>query len=308
MSAGTQLGRLEVPAALDLDVSLARFSRHGDDLMDRWDGHRFLRPYRFAGEIGAVRLRRSASTESILEVTTTPARPTAELSGRLQSMFVDEQPALIMLGRRDPVIAELRELHPGLFPVRALDPLGALLAMVTAQQVNLTLALTVRRAILQRLGRRIAVGDDFVLSPDPEQMAAAAPEVWAELRLTRAKARCLGTLGAAICRGELSLESLESASDAEVRDRLTALPGLGPWTASQYLTRVLGRSVVVADDLGVRKAVRLAYRLPVIPLAAEVLELTSEYGGAAFTAQQLLLYHLSRVSRPAGPAITPASI
>jgi 3-methyladenine DNA glycosylase/8-oxoguanine DNA glycosylase len=292
LSTGAQLPRLAAPVGLDLDASLARFSRYGDDQMDRWDGHRFMRPYRIEGEIGAVRLRRQPATDFFLEVETAPVNPTPGLGRRLQSMFVDEQDALAELGRRDPVIAELKELHPGVFPVRALDPLGALLAMVTAQQVNLTLALTVRRAILQRLGQRIVVGDEFVICPDPEQMAAASPEGWAELRLTKAKARCLGALGAAICRGELSLEALELASDAEVRERLTELPGLGPWTASQYLTRVLGRPVVVADDLGVRKAVQLAYRLPLMPLATEVLELTADYREAAFSAQQLLLFHL----------------
>lgn len=271
--------------------------------MDRWDGHRFLRPYRIDGEIGAVRLSRLPAPQQLLAVETAPEEPKAVLSRRLRSMFVDEQAALNALGRRDPVIAELRELYPGVFPVRALDPLGALLAMVSAQQVNLTLALTVRRAVLQRLGRRISLGDDFVIAPDPEQMAAASPEVWAELRLTRAKGRCLGALGAAVCSGEISFSELESATDSEVRGRLTALPGLGPWTASQYLTRVLGRPVVVADDLGVRKAAQLAYRLPLLPLAPEVLELTADYREAAFSAQQLLLYHLSRADRP--PATMP---
>jgi len=214
-------------------------------------------------------------------------------------MFVDQKQALLELGRRDPVIAELHRLYPGVVPVLALDPLGALLAMVTAQQVNLQFALSVRRAILERLGLRVTLGDDFVLAPDPEQMAAAPAEVWSSLRLTRSKGRCLSALGAAVVSGRLSFEVLESAPDGEVRGRLTELPGIGPWTADQYLARVLGRPVVVAGDLGVRKAVQLAYRLAAAPGAAEVLELTQAYGPAAFTAQQLLLYHLSQQPRRA---------
>lgn len=304
MIRGIPIGQLRLPAGLDLDASLARFSRYGDDLMDRWDGQSFLRPYRIEGEVGAVRLRRTATGTS-LEVESTPEPSQPALPARLQSMFVDEQAPLLALARRDPVIARLLELHPGVFPVRALDPLGALLAMVTAQQVNLTLALSVRREILQRLGQRIALGDDFVICPDPERMAAAPPDVWAEVHFTRAKARCLVALGMAVCRGELDFEELELASDDEVRARLTELPGLGPWTASQYLTRVQGRPVVVADDLGVRKAVQLAYGLTQMPLSSEVLELTSDYGRAAFSAQQLLLYHLSRMGRTP-TIVTPA--
>ncbi len=278
--------------------------------MDRWDGEWFRRPYRIGGEVGAVGLRRPSRGQQFPEIETSPSPPAASLPPRLRSMFVDEQVALSELGRRDLVIGELRLLYPGVFPVLALDPLAALLAIVTSQQVNLTLALTVRRAILQRLGAPIALGEEVVLCPDPERMAAATTEVWAELRLTRAKGRCLGQLGRSICSGELSLEDLEFDSDAAVREQLTALPGLGPWTASQYMNRVLGRSVVVADDLGVRKAVQFAYRLPTMPHPAEVLELTAHYGGAAFTAQQLMLHHLVALGPRAvqrGTAMTPTA-
>jgi DNA-3-methyladenine glycosylase II len=175
--------------------------------------------------------------------------------------------------------------------------------MVTSQQVNLRLAMTVRRAVLITLGGRIELGGDFVLYPDPERMAAASPEVWADLRLTRAKGRCLSALGVALVSGELSLEALEQEPDAQVRARLLEIPGLGPWTCGQYLTRVLGRPLVVAEDLGVRKAVQFAYRLPALPAAEEVRELTSDYRDAAFSAQQLMLYHLSSQERP-GPAVS----
>lgn len=247
-------------------------------------------------------LQRRTPHAAYLEVRTNSRLASLPLGPRLRTMFVDQQSALASLAQRDPVIAQLWGWYPGVLPVRYLDPLGALLAMVTAQQVNLSLALKVRRAILQRLGCRIQLADDFVLCPDPERLAAATAETWAGLRLTRAKGRCLSALGAAVSRGDLDLDALEGAADQEVRMRLEELPGLGPWTAGQYLTRVLGRPLVVAEDLGVRKAVQLAYRLPQLPAAEEVRALTAHYGSAAFSAQQLLLYHLSRPGRAAGPA------
>jgi DNA-3-methyladenine glycosylase II len=286
------------PSNLDLGASLERFSRHGDDLMDRWDGQTFRRPFRIDGQAGAVCLRDGDAGQLRLEVKTVSGAVPEQLRPRLEGMFVDERPNLERLARRDEVIAALLDRYPGVFPVRYLDPVGALLAMVTAQQVNLRLALTVRRAILTALGGRIDVGEDFVLYPEPERMAAASAEVWAGLHLTRAKGRCFTALAAALVSGDLSLDSLESAPDAEVRARLLEIPGLGPWTCGQYLTRVLGRPVLVAEDLGVRKAVQFAYRLPAMPLAEEVRELTADYGDAAFSAQQLLLYHLSSRDRP----------
>jgi DNA-3-methyladenine glycosylase II len=303
MNGASQPGLLRVPVQLDLGASLARFSRHGDDLMDRWDGQSFRRPFRIGGQVGAVCLRGHRAGQLLLEVTTTAGPLSERLRPRLEGMFVDERSSLVSLSRRDPAIAALLDLYPGVFPVRYLDPVGALLAFVTAQQVNLGLAMTVRRAVLKTLGGRIELGADFVLYPDPERMAAATPEVWAELRLTRAKGRCLSALGLALVSGELALDALEQAPDAEVRARLLEIPGLGPWTCGQYLTRVLGRPLVVAEDLGVRKAVQLAYRLPALPPAEEVRELTADYRDAAFSAQQLMLYHLSSQERPA-PAIT----
>lgn len=298
MSWDSAAGSLDLPATLNLDASLARFSRHGDDLMDRWDGTIFLRPFRIRGRVGAVRLRRLGRARLRLQVDTDSGKASGELTTCLQSMFVDEEAALLDLAARDPVIAELRALHPGVFPVRTLDPLAALLSIVTAQQINLAVALSFRRTILLRLGQRIAIGEDFVMAPDPDRLASASDEDWAAVHFSRSKARCLAALGLAVTSGELSFEELESAGNEEVRARLMELPGLGPWTASQYLTRVLGRPVVVADDLGVRKAIQLGYRLPVIPSAIEVLRITEDYGPAAFTAQQLLLYHLSRASIP----------
>ena len=298
MNGATVSWVFSAPSNLDLGASLERFSRHGDDLMDRWDGQSFRRPFRIDGQAGAVCLSRGDAGHLRLELKTVDGAVPEQLRPRLERMFIDERPSLESLARRDEVIAALLDRYPGVFPVRYLDPVGALLAMVTAQQVNLRLALTVRRAILTALGGRIDVGEDFVLYPDPERMAAASAEVWAGLHLTRAKGRCLTTLAAALVSGELSLDALESAPDAEVRARLMELPGLGPWTCGQYLTRVLGRPLLVAEDLGVRKAVQFAYRLPAMPLAEEVRELTADYGAAAFSAQQLLLYHLSSHDRP----------
>ena len=290
-----------MPQGLDLAASLERFSRQGDDQMDRWDGRTFRRPFRIGAEVGAVWLRQPNSPGLFLEVRSAPPDLPARLWPRLEAMFVDDRVALAGLAQRDPVIARLRGWYPGVLPVRYLDPLGALLVMVTAQQVNLRLALSVRRAILWQLGRRIQLEDDFVLCPDPERMAAATAEVWAALRLTRAKGRCLAALGAAVSRGDLDLDALEGASDHEVRQRLEELPGLGPWTAGQYLTRVLGRPMVVAEDLGVRKAVQRAYKLAEPPSADQVREMTGDYGAAAFSAQQLLLYHLSRAEQGVAP-------
>jgi DNA-3-methyladenine glycosylase II len=209
-------------------------------------------------------------------------------------MFVDATAALAELGTADPVIGRLTALFPGLHPVRSLDPLGALVTSVTAQQVNLSFATSLRRELLSDLGHRIPIGGQFVLALEPAALAAASVERLMALRFSGSKARCLKALGGALAAGMLDFEQLTLLPDDEVVQRLCELPGIGPWTAFQYLGRVLGRPVLVADDLGVRKAVQWAYSLPLRPSSQEVRELTRHYGGAAFAAQQLLLYGLAQ--------------
>ena len=55
--------------------------------------------------------------------------------------------------------------------------------------------------------------------------------------------------------GALDLDALDAASSVEVITRLTALRGLGRWTADWFLARCCGRGdVCPAGDLAVRKA------------------------------------------------------
>ena len=69
--------------------------------------------------------------------------------------------------------------------------------------------------------------------------------------------------------GDLDLDSLTELSDEQVVEQLTAVKGLGQWTADMFLIFHLGRPDVLAvGDLGIRRAVERAYGLPEIPDAA----------------------------------------
>ncbi|MHB1160446.1 MAG: hypothetical protein ACYC3V_08975 [Chloroflexota bacterium] len=70
--------------------------------------------------------------------------------------------------------------------------------------------------------------------------------------------------------------------------------GIGVWTAEWILARTLGRPRVVAGDLGVRKAVGLAYMGSPLPGEGEVRVATADWGSSAGVAQQLLLHGLVR--------------
>jgi DNA-3-methyladenine glycosylase II len=74
-----------------------------------------------------------------------------------------------------------------------------------------------------------------------------------------------------VIEGELELDRLNELPDEEVIAQLTAVKGLGPWTAHMFLIFHLRRpDVLPVGDLGVRRAVQLAYGMEDLPSAAEL--------------------------------------
>lgn len=84
--------------------------------------------------------------------------------------------------------------------------------------------------------------------------------------LSRAKASYLLDLADRQARGLIDIDHLEGLSDIEVMAELTAVHGVGPWTAEMYLILQLRRpDVLPAGDLGIRNAIQAAWDLPAMP-------------------------------------------
>lgn len=193
----------------------------------------------------------------------------------------------------DPALGALAARHPGLRAVRALDPFVALVHSISAQQVNLRWAATTRHRLALAYGNRVSICSTFLHVLDPGRLATAEVADLRALQITTAKSQALRALAANVAAGAVDFEALAAADDDEVTRELTRWPGVGPWTAQWYLARVLGRPVVVAGDLAVRKAVGLLYGEAAAPSPARTAELTAHWGASAVHAQQLVLHALS---------------
>ena len=163
------------------------------------------------------------------------------------------------LARRDPVMAGLVKQHG---PCRLGDRLGrrsnfgALVESVVYQQ----LAGTAARAIYARLCA--AVGDP----PTPEGVLGAGDGALRGAGLSGSKAACVEALAEAAVAGQLGLDEVERLSDDEVVARLSAVRGIGRWTAEMFLIFQLGRlDVWPVGDYGVRKGYARAYGLADLP-------------------------------------------
>jgi len=291
---------VELQGPLDVAASVERFRRWGDDLVDRWDGRVMVRvlrlpagPVPFAAEpVGTIEGPR-------LRVLTPPGAPENELAVALQRMFV--QADLGPLAQHDEAIARAGARFPGLRPVLERDPLTALVRSVSAQQINLAFAAVVRRRLVQAFGRRHEVAGHEVWSLDAERLAGAGAPAIRELQFTTRKAEYIVGIAQRVAFEPGFFSSLETLPDDEVVARLTSLPGIGRWSAEWYLARALGRPVVAAGDLGVRKAVGRAYFDGRLPSEQEVRQATAHWGAAAGVAQQLLLETLYQGEQAQSP-------
>jgi DNA-3-methyladenine glycosylase II len=177
---------------------------------------------------------------------------------------------LEQLRASDPVMRRLVDKHGPLDEEerrrgRPLEPYGALVRSIVGQQLSTKAA----RSIYERL---TALFDGR--TPTPAELLAADPEDVRSVGLSRPKVAYLRSLAEHVESGELELARLSELPDEEVTEQLTAVKGLGQWTADMFLIFHLGRpDVLPVGDLGVRRAVERVYGLPDLPDAAQLTEI-----------------------------------
>jgi DNA-3-methyladenine glycosylase II len=176
-------------------------------------------------------------------------------------------PADEQLRGGDRVLCELIDARGPLSPEdrrrgRPADAYGALLRAIVGQQLSTKAARTIYDRLCALFGGS---------TPTPRQLVDADPEEIRSAGLSRAKVAYLRDLAERVEDGDLDLERIVELSDERVVAELTAVKGLGRWTADMFLMFHLGRpDVLPIGDLGIRRAVQIAYALPELPDAAEL--------------------------------------
>ncbi len=141
-----------------------------------------------------------------------------------------------------------------------------LVLLILEQQVSLASA----RAAYDRLAARLG----GLVTPDG--LSRLTDEALREDGFSRQKTRYARVLADTIATGALDLAELAAAADEDVRAALTALPGIGPWTADVYLVMALRRpDAFPVGDLALQVAAAEVKRLDARPGPAE-LEVVAE--------------------------------
>ena len=186
-------------------------------------------------------------------VSIAPGEP--ELAGPVRRYLGEpfDLDAFAAFAATDEVLAEIVPRLRGFRPPLVPDPFETLVTSITAQQISLRAAFSIRNRLIESFGEQHAVAHAF---PARQRLALADPLEIVAVGFSRRKAEYV----VGLARGELDLDALALRPDDEVRAKLVALPGIGEWTADWFLARHLGRPAAwPAGDLALRKAVAHFY-------------------------------------------------
>lgn len=192
------------------------------------------------------------------------------------------RPGLAWLREADPVLAGVIDEHPAFDPnawmqrLPPLDLFGAIVFQVIGQQISVVAATAIFARLLDAFDGR---------APNPDDLAALDPQTLRELGLSRQKANTVLDLAERFRDGRLSEVELGNLPDEDAITALTAVKGIGPWTAKGALLIALQRpDLVRTDDVALRHAIQVQYGLHHLPGPDEVAALArrcSPYGSLA---------------------------
>jgi DNA-3-methyladenine glycosylase II len=171
-----------------------------------------------------------------------------------------------LLLRRDPVLAALIRKHGecGLAKAQRSDHFSALVRAITGQQLSTKAAATI-------FGRLVALMPDGVT---PAAMSSLTDEQMRAVGMSRQKISYFRDLCDKASSGVVPLDALDAMSDDEVIAALTAVKGIGRWSAEMFLMFRLHRpDVLPVDDLGIVNAVKNVYKLRKRPTAERIRKL-----------------------------------
>ena len=154
---------------------------------------------------------------------------------------------------KDPHIGPLVHQH-GPCPLGSVakDPLGRLVRSVVGQQLSVKAATTIGSRLSARVGDPV----------DPSRLARTTRNELRGIGLSRVKAKAIRLIGKGVEEGSIDFQEIQEMDDLMAIRTLTALYGVGPWTAEMFLIFALGRpDILSTGDLGLQEGARRLFGL-----------------------------------------------
>lgn len=227
------------------------------------------------GEASSLRLR-------VLSASATPAvrRALASLVERQFSTNLDINP-FYRLAASDPVLSKLVVHFHGMRIPQSGNVYETLISAILEQQVNLSFAHQVKRALIETFGNSLEFdGKRYNAFPEPAALAIATPRQLRRIQISGPKARYIIGISRAVLDGSLDLEGLRTLDPAAADAKLQEYKGVGAWTAQYVGLRALGHlDCLPAADVGLQKAIQRFYGLRKQPTAARVEKIARRWAG-----------------------------
>ena len=155
------------------------------------------------------------------------------------------------LARNDRVMAAIVKNNPAITMRKAQPPFHSLVVSVINQQLSQKAAATIAGRVMALTGGGVAA---------PETMARVKDGDLRKAGLSANKVRFVRALTEAAKGGELDAAALRKLPDEEIISRLTAIRGVGQWTAEMFMMFALRRPDVLSlGDAGLRRSARIHY-------------------------------------------------
>jgi DNA-3-methyladenine glycosylase II len=274
------------PEEFRFPMNLAYLARSANECMYQIEGEKVYKAISFGNEV--VRIEVSCEHTNriqirFLEKSGLPREDLRDAAVRYVRDWFDLDTDLVpfyQLGERHPLLRDLIHRFYGLRMMGIPDLFEALCWGIMGQQINLTFAYTLKRRFVETFGRSIeGEGRVLWLFPDPEVIAGLSVEQLTPLQLTRSKSEYLIEVATRMADGRLSKEALISKGDFRLAEKdLTAIRGIGPWTANYVRMRCLrDPSAFPIADVGLHQAVRHLLELDRKPTLDELNLLFAEW-------------------------------
>ena len=209
----------------------------------------------------------------------------------------DLEAGLVQLVAADPRLAPVAE-KAGAFGLRRREAgFPGLCAIVCGQQLSTASAAAIR-------ARLFAAFDPF----HHDAVLKARTDKLKRLGLSDAKIKSIREIGKAVAKGGIDLTRVGEMDADDAHAALTALHGVGPWTADIYLLFCLGHAdAFPAGDLAVQESARIAFNLRKRPDAKALTKLAEVWRPWRGVAAHLLWAYYHVVKRREGVSLEPAA-
>lgn len=193
---------------------------------------------------------------------------------------LDLQPFYALV-EADPVLRHLIVHFRGMRVPQAPNVYEILISAIIEQQVNLSFAHKVKKAVIDAYGRTVEFeGRRYSAFPAPAALAVTTPEELLPLQVSGPKARYIIAISRGIVDGTLDLQSLQKLAPAAAHEKLLELKGVGQWTAQYVGLRALGHlDCLPAADVGLLKVIHYFYGLRKRPTADRALKMARAWRG-----------------------------